>query len=72
MLREKLVARRTNMIVDSFSNSVSNDHELLGVDHEQTPKSQATTLDAGSSSTMLLRRGGVPLEWDPFTRKYLA
>jgi len=50
------------MITDSFSNSVSNDHELLGADHEQTLESQSATLDASSSSTILLRRGRVPLE----------
>jgi hypothetical protein len=62
MFRGKLIVRRTNMIADSFSNSVSNDHELLGADHEQTLESQSATLDASSSSTILLRRGRVPLE----------
>jgi hypothetical protein len=38
MLRKKSIARRMNRIVASSSSNDSNDHELLGVDQEQTPQ----------------------------------
>ena len=58
MLRKKSIARRMNRIVASSSSNDSNDHELLGVDQEQTPQTQASTHDTSSTSTILSGRGG--------------
>jgi hypothetical protein len=43
----------------SFSSCASDDHESLGVDHDQAPETQTSFLDAGSSSAMPPRREGV-------------
>ena len=52
MSREISIARRTDKIVASSSSSISHNHESLGVDQEQTPKTQASTHDVGSSNVM--------------------
>jgi hypothetical protein len=49
---------RTNIIATSSSSSASHNHESLDVDQEQTPKTQAATLYAGSMSKMHPHRGG--------------
>jgi len=49
---------RTNMITTSSSNSASHNHESLGVDQEQAPETQATTLYTGSMSMMHPYREG--------------
>jgi hypothetical protein len=51
------------------SSSSSEDDLSLGADQEEAP---APTYDAASSSTVSLRRGGVPSQRNQFTRKYQA
>lgn len=51
------------------SSSRSDDEVSLDAEQEAT---LATTHDAISSSVVLQRRGGVPSQWDQFTRKYEA
>ena len=58
MHREKSITRHTDRITTSFSSSASNDHESLGADQEQAPKTHASTHNVSSSSVMLPRQGG--------------
>jgi hypothetical protein len=58
MSREMSIARRTDRIAASSSSSISHNHESLGVDQDQTPETQTSTHDAGSSNVMPLRRRG--------------
>jgi len=56
--RGKLVVRRMDMIATSSSSNASDDHGLLGIDHEQERKTQSASLGMGLSSAMPPRRGG--------------
>jgi hypothetical protein len=65
MRKTKSTARRSHMVVaSSFS---SEDDMSLGVNQEEA---LAPTRDAASSSAVSQRRGGVPSQRNPFTRKY--
>ena len=50
--------RRMDMIATSSSSNASDDHGLLGIDHEQERKMQSASLGMGLSSAMPPRRGG--------------
>jgi hypothetical protein len=55
------------MIVASCSSSNDDNNVSLDADQEEA---LASTHDAASSSVVPQRRGSVPSQWDPFTRKY--
>ena len=57
---EKSNARHEDKITASSSSSDANDHESLGANKKQELEAHASTHDAGLSSAMLQRRGGVP------------
>jgi hypothetical protein len=61
MSKGKFIARHNDKITASSSSNDATDHESLGADQEQTPKSHALTHDSGSSNVMLQHQGG------PFT-----
>jgi len=57
MPRRKSIARREERITTCSSNSDVDDHELLGVDQKHAPMAQASTHDAGLSSSMSQSQG---------------
>ena len=57
--REKSLVRTMNRSTVSSCSNAFDDHDLLGVDHEQAPQAQAPSLDACLSSAMSPHGGGV-------------
>ena len=66
MHREKSTACFEHMIAASSSN-INDDNVALSVNQEEAP---ASTHNTASSSVVPQRRGNIPSQWDPFTRKY--
>jgi len=54
------------------SSSRSEDDESLGASQEEAPTPPAPSTDAVFSSASSKCRGGVPSQWNQFTRKYEA
>jgi hypothetical protein len=67
MHKTKSTARRSHMVAASFSSS--EDDISLGAYQEEA---SAPSPDAGSSSVVSQRRGGVPSHRNQFTLKYEA
>jgi hypothetical protein len=65
MRRMKSTARRQQTV--AASSSSSEEDLSLGADHGEA---SALTCDIASSSTVSQRKGGVPSQRGPFTRKY--
>jgi len=70
MRRTKTRAGRSRMVATSSSSS--EDDISLGASQEEAPTPHAPSTDAASSSCTSQRRGGVPSQWNQFTRKYEA
>ena len=66
MLKEKSITRRINKIIASSSSSTSDDHKSLGADQEHAAKTQASTLDIGSSSAIATTSSEILSQQDPF------
>jgi hypothetical protein len=58
MPRRKSIARREERITTCSSSSDVDDHELLGADQKHAHEAQASTHDAGLSSSMSQSQGG--------------
>ena len=67
MRRTKSTTRHEHMV--AVSSSSSDDDLSFGADQEEA---LAVTQDAASSSAIPQCRGGVPSQWDQFSRKYEA
>ena len=70
MRRMKTRAGRSRTVATSSSSS--DDDISLGASQEEVPTPHAPSTDAASSSGTSQRRGGVPSQWNQFTRKYEA
>jgi len=54
------------------SSSSSEDDISLGASQEEAPTTPAPSIDAAFSNAISQHRGGVPSQWNQFTRKYEA
>jgi hypothetical protein len=63
-------AGRSRTVAASSSNS--DDDISLGASQEEAPTPPMPSTDAASFSATSQRRGGVPSQWNQFTRKYEA
>jgi len=70
MRRMKTRAGRLRMIASSLSSSI--DYISLGASQEEAPTPPVSSTDATSFSATSQRRGGMPSQWNQFTRKYEA
>lgn len=68
----KPILSHKNMVAVISSRSASDDHESLGVGHEQTSKVYTSSLNAGSLSAMSSHSEGFHSERDVYTKKYIT
>jgi len=70
MRKMKTRAGRSRMV--AANSSSSEDDISLSASQEEAPTPPAPSTNTASSSTSSQRKGGVPSQWNQFTRKYEA